>query len=302
MNKLTVSIIIPNWNGKQLLEKNLPFVIEASKSKKNSILEIIVVDDASTDESFQFLQKTYKRQIRIIKHKKNSGFASAVNTGARHAKGTLLCLLNSDVVPSKNFLVNTVSHFNESNIFAVVLHESSYGPATGTFTNGYLSHKGMKESNTQQYSFWASGGSAVFSRKLWWELGGLDADLFTPFYWEDVDLGYRAWKRGYKILWEPSAHVSHEHEGTINTSSFQKRYMDQIKERNELLFLWKNITSEKMFQKHILGMLNRCIHHPGYLRIVIMALKKGSSVLKKRRKEIKETTVSDEAVFTLFNS
>ncbi len=299
---MKTSIIIPNWNGLKLLKKNLPAVLEAKKISRNNILEIIIVDDYSTDDSVSFIQKTFKNKVRLIKHKKNMGFAAAVNTGARHAKGQLLCLLNTDVVPSKNFLLHVTPHFHDPKLFAVVLHEKGSGPATGTFKNGFLSHRGAPESSVSVPSLWASGGSSVFQRKLWWDLKGLDEKLFKPFYWEDVDLSYRAWKRGYKIIWEPLALVEHKHEGTINTNSFQKKYMDRVKERNELLFLWKNITSEALWRKHIVGVANRIISHPGYLKIVLLALKKRSLVAKKRYTEKKETNVSDEAIFTIFNS
>ncbi len=298
---MNTSIIIPNWNGVRLLEKNLPSVIAAKKHKRNNILEIIVVDDASTDGSYEYLRKHFKKSVRIIHHKTNRGFAEAVNTGARHAKGTLICLLNTDVVPTERFLETVTKYFESPKQFAVVLHEKGNGPATGRFKNGYLAHSGSPESQTAKPSLWASGGSAVFSRKLWWDLGGLDAELLKPFYWEDVDLGYRAWKRGLHIVWEPKALVSHEHEGTINTNAFQKTYMNQMKERNELLFLWKNITSTKMWTRHIQGVLKRLLRHPGYIRIVLLALKKREIVKRKRMKEMKETTVSDEAVFAMFN-
>ncbi len=84
---LFVSIVIPNWNGRALLEKNLPSILLAKKNKKNRILEIIIVDDGSTDDSVPFLKKEYATSIRLIKHTKNRGFASAVNNGVRMAKG-----------------------------------------------------------------------------------------------------------------------------------------------------------------------------------------------------------------------
>lgn len=298
---MKVSIIVPNWNGINLLKKNIPALLSAAKFAKNNVLEIIIIDDCSTDNSVKYIKDTFRSQVRLIKHKKNMGFAAAVNTGARHAKGELLCLLNTDVVPSETFLVNVIPHFIDPKIFAVVLHEKGNGHATGTFKDGFLAHRGASESTGSVPSLWASGGSSVFHRKLWWELNGLDETLFKPFYWEDVDLSYRAWKRGYRIIWEPRALVEHKHEGTINTTSFKKKYMDRIKERNELLFLWKNITSEAMWRRHIIGVTKRLLKHPGYIKIVLLALKKRNLVFKKRRIEIKESTVSDEAIFTIFN-
>ncbi len=297
-NNFRVSIVIPNWNGRELLEKNIPSVVAAYKNKKNHISEIIVLDDASTDDSVSFLKKNYKDQVKVVVHKENRGFASAVNTGVRSARGNLVCLLNNDVVPNENFLESVVSHFSEEKVFAVSLHEKGYGPAGGSFKNGFIEHFGRSESKEVTESFWASGGSAVFRRSIWMELKGFDEILLSPFYWEDLDLGYRAHKRGYRILWEPNGFVVHEHESTVG--KLPGEYVSRIKERNQLLFIWKNLTSRRLFRKHIKGLLNRIIKHPGYIRIVFMALSKLEVVRKLRAREKREAKISDEAIFAMF--
>lgn len=298
MKKVEISIIIPNWNGAFLMRKNLPAVVKAKHNKKNKILEIIVVDDASTDESVSLLKKEFSKEVRVIKHKVNRRFAAAVNTGVRFAKGTHVCLLNTDVIPSENFLEKVVNYLTKDDVFGVTLHEKGYGPATGIF-DGYMKHASGKENKVVRETLWISGGSGVFSRKIWNQLKGLDGDLYAPFYWEDVDLGYRAHKRGYKLLWEPSAHVIHNHE-SINSTNFSRKYLSRVKERNELLFTWRNITSANMTKKHISALFNRVKRHLGYLRIVLMALSKWKVVSAKRKKEKEESTVSDEAVFAKF--
>jgi glycosyltransferase involved in cell wall biosynthesis len=96
VKNLKFSVVITNYNGKELLEKNLPAVITAKKNLKNNIQEIIVVDDFSTDDSLKYLN-SLKSEISIIKHTKNRGFSATTNTGVRAAKAELLVLLNSDV-------------------------------------------------------------------------------------------------------------------------------------------------------------------------------------------------------------
>lgn len=296
--KIKISIVIPNWNGARLLPKNLPKVIAARENPGNRIIEIIIVDDGSTDNSVEII-KRFGDKVRLVQHSVNRGFSHAVNTGARFARGTHLCLLNTDVVPSKDFLAPLIDYLKDPKLFGITLHEEGYGPSTGCF-DGYLRHSGGKESNNVQESLWASGGSSVFSKRVWKELKGMDSELFDPFYWEDVDLGFRARKRGYKILWVPEAQVVHAHESVINPSNFRKRYLNLIKERNELLFIWKNITSKRYTKMHRNALFERLKKHPGYIKVVLAALLKIRTVMKRRKREISEAIVSDEVIFEKF--
>lgn len=297
MARLSVSIVIPSLNGCNFLAKNIPFLIAAWENPENNIIEIIVVDDGSTDGSWEFIKKNYPN-VRIIKHTKNRGFSAAANTGVRMAKGKLIALINNDVTVSNDFMVSTFSHFEDNSVFAVSLHEKGYSWAKAHFQDGFLTHSQGEPTDSTHISFWASGGSAVFNRNYWMELGGLDEKLFTPFYWEDIDLSYRAQKRGLKILWEPKAKVVHEHESTIKKLS--SHYVGRIRERNELLFIWKNFTSKNITRKHLAGLVLRILKHPGYIRIVLMALGRWGLVKKARRKEEKEQKVSDEAILVRF--
>jgi len=292
-----VSIIIPNFNGRELVAKNLPKVLDAKDNPNNHIIEIIIVDDASYDDSVFYLKKNFP-SVKLIKHKKNRGFSYSVNTGVRMAKGNLVVLLNTDVIPEKDFLKSVLDHFADKKVFAVSFRERGYYWAKGYFKDGFVCHEQGGETNEVHDTFWVSGGSGIFRRKFWMELGGMDEKLLSPFYWEDIDLSYRAAKRGWKLLWEPKSIVEHKHEATI--SKLKKSYVQRIRERNELLFIWKNITSSNLIKKHVKGVLLRIVKHPGYIRIVFMALSKIKLVSKKRKKEMKETIISDEALFAKF--
>jgi GT2 family glycosyltransferase len=292
-----VSVVIPNYNGADLLKNHLPKVIKAAKNKKNNIVETIVIDDASSDESVSILKNVFP-QVRLIQHRKNRGFSAAVNTGARSAKGNLLCLLNTDVSPSVSFLEAVLPHFADPLVFAVSLHESGYGWAKGSFKEGFVVHESVTGSNKAHETFWVSGGSGVFRRDRWMKLQGMDEKLLSPFYWEDVDLSYRAAKRGWKLKWEPKAKVTHEHEKTMRKLS--GTWKSWVQQRNELLFIWKNITSSIMFRKHVVGLTRRILRHPGYAKIVFMALMRIKIVVKRRKREIRESRVSDEAIFARF--
>ena len=294
---MKISIVIPSYNTEWLLEKNIPHVLNAQKNEENNIIEIIVVDDASPDGSVDLLKKKFPT-VKVVKHKKNRGFSSSVNTGARTSRGDLVVLLNTDVIPEKDFLVSVIPLFSDKSVFAVSLSEGGYSWAKGEFKNGFIEHKPGAKGKKVHDTFWVSGGSGVYRRDLWMNLGGMDEKLFSPFYWEDLDLSYRALKRGYKLLWDPHARVQHKHESTIGL--LPKKYVQRIGERNQLILIWKNITSPILIRKHIVGLTKRLLRSPGYIRIVFMALSKIRFILKARKKEKKACKVSDEAIYARF--
>lgn len=256
------SIIIPNYNGRALLEKNLPKVIEAALASGFEH-EIIVVDDGSRDESIKFLKNNFS-DIKIVGLKKNSGFGKAVNAGVGQAGGEVLILLNNDVVPQKNFLRPLFSHFwgnGEEEIFAVsclqevVEGKNTFlgGGAVGRFVHGFLKHESIflsrKSGNQPLYSFYASGGAAAFDRGKFLKLGGLD-EIFSPFYWEDADISLRAWKRGWKVLVDPQSKVWHKHQTTVS-SEFSNFFRKTLGQRNFILFTWRHIEGLKMVLLHL---------------------------------------------------
>lgn len=277
--------------------KNIPRVVKASQNASNNIREIIIVDDGSKDNSIGYLKESFP-QIRLIKHRKNRGFSAAVNSGARATKYQLICLLNNDVFPSVNFLKYSVKHFDNEKVFGVSFHEEGYGWAKGKFKNGFITHEGVNEDKKPHETFWVNGGSGLFRRTYWMKLGGMDEKLLPPFYWEDVDISYRAAKRGYINIWEPNSKVVHVHESTIKQFKISKRR--RIQERNQLVFIWKNLTSPMLFRRHLVALLGKLSHHPGYMKIVILAVFKIRGIRKARRKERKESKVSDEAIFAKF--
>lgn len=295
--KFNVSVIIPTFNGAELIRKNLPKVIEAKNNSANSISEIIIVDDGSADNSARLVKEHFP-EVKFIKHKINRGFSATVNTGVRSSSGNLILLLNNDVIPEKDFLASILKHFENPKVFAVSLHEKNFGWAKGNFKDGYV-QIGMGEATNEIHtSFYVSGGSGVFRRKIWVDLGGMDEKLLSPFYWEDIDLCYRAAKRGYVNLWDPNSRVVHNHESTVG--KLPKSYVERIRERNQLLFIWKNIHSATLYRKHMVGMISRILKHPGYVRIVLMAMGRFGIAMKARRKEKKESKISDEAIFSRF--
>lgn len=293
---MKITIVIPNWNGAEKLKKNLPAVIEAAKY--SNIDGIIVSDDASTDDSIEVLEKNFP-QVKVVKREKNGGFSSNVNFGVSKTNADLIVLLNSDAVPKKDFLEPLIPHFKDSKVFSVGCNTGG-SFARADFKDGFFWHSQAGEKPSLSHkSLWVSGGSGIFRKSIWEELGGLDT-LFDPFYEEDVDLGYRATKRGYINLWEPKSIVEHQKQQGVIAENFKKSKIEKIAQRNQLIFIWKNITSKKMFSEHKSALVKMLATHPKYWQVFLMALKRLPEIQKKRKVETREAKLSDEEVLSLF--
>lgn len=271
MKKNSYSILIPSYNGLELLKKHLPDVIEHS----TNLTRLIVVDNGSSDGTFEYLTAKYPDIILCIRNEKNLFFPIAVNQGFRKAKTDLVVLLNNDVHSQKGYLAPALNHFDNENIFAVTLNETTSSWPMVSF-KGKLNFTRGEDKSKARYSCWASGGSAIFRKSIWDKLGGFD-EIYSPGYWEDIDIGYRAWKSGYTIIWEPNSRVVHEHESTFN--KLDQRSLNLIKQRNELIFNWKNITDPVMRREHFIYLFRHGLFHPGYLKVILSAL----AAIKKTR-------------------
>ncbi len=246
----TVSVVIPNWNGVYLMEKHLRRTIDASNGA-----EIIVCDDASSDGSVEYIKKNFPDVI-VVANKKQGGFAVNVNSGVKHATGDIVVLLNTDVEPEKGYLEPLLEHFKEGDVFAVGCLEKSLehgktvlrGRGTAKWNKGYYIHERGEVDKTD--TAWVSGGSGAFRRTMWNMLGGMDA-LFSPFYWEDIDLSYRARKAGWKIVFEPKSVVGHYHESGVIKSKYTSRDVLRISYRNQFTFIWKNLSDFSIFASHM---------------------------------------------------
>jgi len=274
---MDVSVVITCWNGRKILEKNFPKVIEASKNPKNKIKEVLVVDDGSSDDSAEYVSKfkvqSSKFKVKLVKHERNLGYSATCNTGVREAKGELVVILNLDVAPSPNFLESVLPFFEDEKVFSVSFNEGKYGPGKLIWKEGFLEIIPTDIPSKTSETDWPSGGSTIFKKRFWKNLQGMD-NLFLPFYFEDIDLGIRARKQSFKCLWEPRAKVIHEHEETINTKNFKRSYLESIKQRNHLLLTWKNIDSFQKFFVHLFLLAKRCLFHPSYFKIVILAIRR----------------------------
>jgi O-antigen biosynthesis protein len=261
--KPTIDIIIPSFNGKYLLEKHLPQVFQNS----DFLRKIIIIDNGSTDGSVEWLKENYPEVI-IVKNSSNLGFTKPINQGVAVSKSDYIVLLNNDVHPEKDYLRNILHFFEDEKVFAVSFNENGSSWPLVRW-EGKIQFTRGEDKTTPMYSAWASGGSAIFRRSIWDKLGGLN-EIYAPFYWEDIDIGYRAWKMGYKIIWDKDSLVLHEHESTAK--KINPTYLSTIKQRNELLFNWINVTDKNLVRDHRAFLLSESLRHPGFTRIIFTAL------------------------------
>ena len=246
---MNISIIIPNYNGETILKKNLPRVFEEIKKHKEGSYEILVIDDKSDDNSLDIL-RTFEEKIlnlRILKNEKNLGFSKTVNRAVRESTGEIIVLLNSDVYPEANFLEPLLANFSDEKIFAVGCLDKSLdggkvilrGRGLGKWEKGFLIHR--RGEVDKKNTLWVSGGSGAFKKTVWDKLGGLN-ELYSPFYWEDIDISYRALKSGYGLIFEAKSIVNHEHEKGAIKSKYSGFDIKTISYRNQFIFSWENAT------------------------------------------------------------
>jgi len=286
--KFSIDIIIPSVKGSALLAKNLPQVLKYSKEAN----QIIVVDDGK-DSATQTLLSQKFPQVKIVTNDQNLGFPKSVNKGFQESKADLIVLLNNDVLPEENYLKNALKHFKNKKVFAVTFNEKHSSYPVVSWGKGKLQFIEGQDKSATRYSAWASGGSAIFRKKVWDKLNGFN-ELYSPGYWEDIEIGWRAWKAGYQIIWEPSAKVIHEHESTFK--KLDPNFVSLIKQRNELLFTWQNITSLPFRLSHLWFLFSHTLTHLGYLKIFLAAFTKYHKL-----KKIKFKKLSDKKILAKVN-
>ncbi len=241
MGSKPVSIIIANWNGKHLLERFLPSVLDAVREGD----EVIVVDNGSTDGSVEFLRVRFP-QVRLIALPRNYGFSVANNLGALAAKHEIVVLLNNDMKPEKGFLEPMLEHFDDPSVFAVGAKLFRFD-GSPDFSNrsrlvasgGFISvvcewdEEELKLVTAPEEQFYASGGGVAFDRKKFLALGGFDL-IFSPAYSEDVDLSLRALQRGWRIVYEPRSVIWHLGSQTGRVKA--RWFLELLSYRNFLLY------------------------------------------------------------------
>lgn len=246
---MSIAIVILNWNGKDLLNKFLPSVVKHSKKAS-----IYLADNASTDDSVRFVEKSFP-SIKIIQNENNYGYAKGYNEALKHLNEDIICLLNSDIEVTKDWLEPILKVLKSEKNTAIVqpkildYHKRDYfeyAGACGGFIDkfGYPYCRGRIfntiEKDKGQFNditdiFWSSGACLVIRNSVFKELKGFDETYFA--HMEEIDLCWRAKNLGYDIKYVGQSHVYHVGGATLKNSNPKKTFLNF---RNSLFSLVKN--------------------------------------------------------------
>lgn len=310
MGEKAFSIVVPNYNGAELLKEYLPSILDAAESYSDPY-EVIVVDDGSTDHGIDLLHNKYPT-VRILVNDRNVGFGESINRGVTSSTNRIVVLLNNDVRVEKDFFPPILSHFSKEHVFGVVargliIHDEVVKNESVTrfeFKDGFLNlvQPGLLNPEARFDEVCtvahACGGFSAFDREKFLALGGFD-NLYYPFYWEDVDICYRAWKRGWWTLYEPNSIAHHRCHATIGQSR-KRDYIAMLHVRNKLLFTWKNVIDTEMIIEHLRALNIYVKSAPEHFKQGFFeALKKIDDVLQRRIASRKEEKYSDRDVIDL---
>jgi GT2 family glycosyltransferase len=254
-----VSIVILNWNGQRFLQQYLPYVLASTYVNR----EIVVIDNASTDDSVAFLQRAYPA-VRIIQHDRNFGFAKGYNEALKQLQADYFVLLNSDVEVVPGWIEPVIDLMERNTNIAAcqpkILQECNkqyfeYAGAAGGWLDslGYPFARGrvfdVCEKDEGQYNdaapvFWASGAAMFVRAAVYRETGGLDEYFFA--HQEEIDFCWRVQLAGYQVYVCPDSVVYHVGGGTLPKGNARKVYLNF---RNNLVMMAKNMGGWEAFYK-----------------------------------------------------
>jgi GT2 family glycosyltransferase len=244
-----VSVVIINYNGLRNLGKILDGCLDSVLKTVYPSFEVLFVDNASSDGSAEYVQRQFgtNGKLRIIRNEKNLGFAEGNNRGIKQAKGKFIALLNSDTRVTENWLTELVKAVHPSNVGAaqsklLQMDKPTLLDCAGGLLDfyGYHFERGQGETpsryNRGGEIFYAKGASVIFKREALSKAGLFDPEVFM--YFDEVDLCWRIWLSGYKVVYSPASTVYHASGSTAAKMQSQERLYFYA--RNHLMVLLKN--------------------------------------------------------------
>ena len=268
---MDLSVVIPTWRGRHLLEAYLPSVlaaVERYQTVAGSRTEIVIVEDAGGDDTPEWLRGTHGDRVRLVEHERNLGFCGACRTCFETARFPLVLLLNNDVRLDPGCIAPMTGHFREPDVFAVtgrLFNQTGdtfcNGGKIGRFRRGMWStweNYDLRPGSTPDgplLSFTAIGAFSLYDRAKFLETGGFD-DLTSMV--EDVEISWHAWKLGWRVLYEPRAVAYHDASQTMD-QRYRRRSLDKISRRSRILMHWMHLHDRAMFRQHLLAITGRLL-------------------------------------------
>lgn len=318
-NRQKCSIIIVTWQGKDLLAESLPALLGAVKFEGGEH-EVIVVDNGSTDGTQEFVRTQFP-EVRLVRSEQNLYFGGGNNLGVQAANSDILVLLNNDMIVHEDFLAPLLDPFHAPDVFAVASQvfladsrkrREETGKTRVSINGSELEwrHEEILPGDEQQGYvpvFWGHGGAVAIDRQKFLWLGGFDP-LFDPFYVEDADISYAAWKVGWRCLLAVHSKVIHKHRSS--TSRFGKQFITQIVRRNQYLFLWKHFTDLDKLWAHFLRAFQGRMRRAGIAGIgvrleataLLGAAKRLPTILRRRLRMARYVRRRDQDILDLIGS
>ena len=308
--KPEITLIITNWNGVNLLRECLPTVLEAVRFDHHHFYEVMVIDDCSNDNSLRTLADEFP-EVRTEQTPQNLGFQEANNYAVKLAESKIVMPMNNDIKLDSKALHYLAQHFDSKDTFAVsgkifAFDQTTflYGNRGGYFQKGHF-HLYEKPPEDDSQTLFACGGAFMVNRQKYLDLGGFDS-MYHPLYYEEIDLSYRALKRGWKVNYEPRSIAYHKVQATI-TRQEKLRRISLISARNNYLFIWKNILDRSMtltFLFYIPLFLLRDLFRlkSRFWIAFYMALKRLPRALKGRSREKSDVMYSDREILSRINA
>ena len=246
------SLLVLNYNGLQFLEACFSSLGPATREGRTHA--VYLVDNGSTDGSLDFMSRSFPWVKCLCASRNAYGFS--YNEVLPQIETEAIILLNNDVIVEPDFIEPLIAHLSLPDIFAVntrILTGDRVTPqgsrTSGGFHRGLWWYNQLPDIDRTSSCFFALGGQAAFSRSKYLELGGFD-ELFWPLYHEDIDLSYRAWRRGWRILYEPRSVLYHLG-GQTSGTAYKKKQLKAIVDQNTFLLQWKNIDDLQMRRDHL---------------------------------------------------
>jgi GT2 family glycosyltransferase len=240
----TCCVLVLTYNGRQHLESCLPSLVVAAGNVRGGC-PVVAVDNRSTDGTIEWLHEHYP-QIEVQIAERNDYLFSLNQVVASRAED-IVVILNNDMHFDEDFLSALLPHFGSADVFAVSARVLDWD-GTRVTTGQRLGEKRRLwfykswnfEAGSSCLTLDAGGGCAAFRRDMYVALGGFDP-LYRPAYWEDTDLSYRAWRRGWKVVYEPSSVIYHRVSATLDQTQGGRPTVTRLIRRNEVIFALRNV-------------------------------------------------------------